>query len=84
MTCDHAGCDTQATIRARFGDGTWQHGNDVRRQTFVYYCDPHLDLAAALFVLCDVGRITRKDEPNGPSRNHLHGRHPDLVARLTP
>jgi hypothetical protein len=80
MTCMHRGCTTTATTRCRFGDGTWYHGSVKHRQTFVRYCDRHLDLVAGLFTLCD---ITREDRPNGPLPHTLPGRHPDLVARLT-
>lgn len=66
MTCVHAGCDEDATMRCRFGDGLYRNGGGaVHRQTFVHYCDPHYALVDGLFVLCDVGPANR---PNGPLR----------------
>jgi len=78
VTCDHADCQAEATVRTRFGDGTWQHGNVIHQQTYAYYCDTHRDTIARLFFLCDMGRVTRKDGSDGPSRMPLPGRHPAL------
>ena len=97
-TCQYAACNNAATVKCRFGDGYYAsnsggHGGpgargrpvsaspQLRRQTFVRYCDDHFQLVNRLFVLCDV---TVEDRPNGPLRRELPGRHPDLVARLSP
>lgn len=83
MTCDHARCTAPATVRCRFGDGTFRttpNARHVERQTFVRYCDPHFQHVASLFHLCD---IALEDRPNGPLQVTLPGRHPELVARLS-
>lgn len=88
MTCDHADCTAAATIRLRFGDGTWGYddagsgGHRGRkktsgarwRQTYVRYCPAHADLVQRLFHVCDVGPVGREDGSAGPLPDRLRAR----------
>jgi hypothetical protein len=53
MTCDYARCTTDATTSVRMGDGFIRTLDKPGRQTFVHYCEEHLEVAYALFTLCD-------------------------------
>lgn len=54
MICQHADCSSTATVKTRFGDGTFRSGRLRHRQTFVHYCGPCFQAVGKLFHLHDV------------------------------
>lgn len=56
MICDFNGCESQATIALRMGDGYYHAGNGKqgwRRQTFARYCGPCAIVVREWFITCD-------------------------------
>lgn len=71
MTCDHARCDAEATVRCRMGDGYVRQCGPLRKQPFVHYCDRCFQVVDGLFVLCDVALIA---QPHSPKNARAHAR----------
>jgi hypothetical protein len=85
MSCDHAHCTREATVRCRMGDGLVDRGGRRgRKQTYVYYCDPCFQRVDRMFRLCDIGLIPGYNgRPFGPLDAAVNDRHTGKVARPT-
>jgi len=64
--CDFRDCDAPATVKLRFGDGTWSLCGTVRRQTFAHYCDRHGAIVQRWFVTRDLRAVSKPKHTAAP------------------